>query len=117
VESRDGAGDGLEARDDLTEIAVRPRIATLREADHQAELAPGAEEQAERGILVVEGSGRRAGARGGAGSCGRRRPDKSFPQMAAGEAELEALYRMLNNPAGTRPSSRNVRSAGHWLVR
>jgi IS4 transposase len=28
-----------------------------------------------------------------------RQPDKSFPQMAAGEAELEALYRLLNNPA------------------
>jgi hypothetical protein len=27
-----------------------------------------------------------------------RQPDKSFPQMAAGEAELEALYRLLNNP-------------------
>jgi hypothetical protein len=28
-----------------------------------------------------------------------RQPDKSFPQLAAGEAELEALYRLLNNPA------------------
>lgn len=28
-----------------------------------------------------------------------RKPDKSFPEMAAGEAELEGLYRLLNNPA------------------
>ena len=30
-----------------------------------------------------------------------RQPDKSFPQIAAGEAELEALYRLLGNSAVT----------------